>query len=200
MLRMHPAEGAMIEPPDDALPPFEALDRFSDPALLKTFDPEWYLLSWWVKGFPNCQVTNPFFERLYREELVCWARHQSPAAPWSRIPGTAWRYLRVHWDKGLLWRLAEERPGGAEQWFDARIAQVNGFVHAIGGFSRTELRRFLEGHHAKRRAQGRRPTQRDDEEAAKRALPNAPREEVRMARRDVLSQEELRPGRPRKVK
>jgi hypothetical protein len=188
----------MIEPPDDALPPLEALNRFSDSALLKTFDREWYLLSWWVKCFPNCQVTNPFFERLYREELVCWARHQSPAAPWSQIPGTAWRHLRVDWDEGLLWRLEDGQV--AEQWFDARIAQVNGFDHAVGGFSRPDLRRFLEGHHAKRRDQGRRPTQRDDEEAAKRAFPNAPREAVRRVRRDVLSQEELRPGRPRTVK
>jgi hypothetical protein len=119
----------MVEPADGALPPFEALDRF-DPAALKTVDPAFtYLPAWWVKKAPNSHITNPFFERLYREELVCWARHQSPAAPWSRIPGTAWRYLRVDWGEGLLWRLADDRSA-AEEWFDARIAPASTRVKA----------------------------------------------------------------------
>jgi hypothetical protein len=120
----------MVEPPDGAMPPFEALDRF-DPGALKTVDPAFpYLPGWWVKKAPNSHITNPFFERLYREELVCWARHQSPAAPWSCIPGTAWRHLRIwNWSEGALRRLDEDGQL-AEEWFEARIASASTRVKA----------------------------------------------------------------------
>ena len=124
----------MVDPADGALPPFKALVRF-DPATLRTVGPAFpYLPAWWVKKAPNSHITNPFFRQLYREELVCWARHQSPAAPWSRIPGTAWRYLRIwDWDSGHLTRVQRATGGGldiVEEWFDARIAPASAQVAA----------------------------------------------------------------------
>jgi hypothetical protein len=193
----------MVEPPDGALPPFEALDRFSDPTLLKTFDPAWPLVGWWVKKFPNCEVTNPFFERLYREELVCFARHQSPAAPWSLIPGAAWRYLRIlDWGWGVLARVAEN-GSVAEKWFEARIASASAQEHleAVPQSrvrrqpSQAALRDYLTKHHAGVRATGREPTERDDIEAARRQFPNVPRAAVRKIRKAILPGHLLKTGR-----
>jgi hypothetical protein len=124
----------MAEPLDGALPPFEALCQFSDPEVLSALKSGQirYLPSWWVKN----SLSSSFFERLYLEELLCWARHQSPAAPWSQLPGTVWQYLRIlDWNSGRLGRPQISIHGGlertmdgdiiyVEEWWDARIAPV----------------------------------------------------------------------------
>jgi hypothetical protein len=120
----------MIEPPDATLPLLEALQRFSEPRLLAEL-PHGRPASFWFPRADNAyfRATNIFFERLNRGELTCWARHKSPVAPWSRLPGSAWAWLHVrNWPLGYI---ARETYHGRvlEEWFDAR-AGVGASVNA----------------------------------------------------------------------
>jgi hypothetical protein len=170
----------MTEPPAHALPLLEALQRFSDPedlAALEGKHPQWM---WHPhSSAPHLRATNSFFSQLHGGELLCWARHQSPVAPWSQSPPAAWPFIKIgDWRLSMLVRLG--RSGVLETWFEARVAPV---VLRMSPVSEAELDRWYRDYVA---SGARLSDDRDWGEAQKHFEQPIPRERFREVRRTVL--------------